>query len=72
MRNKQLERNEEEYSTFSFAKRLNLQNRIVYVPQLQCFIVKGEKEEYLVKLNGNKKDSCTCKLKKNCHHIEAV
>lgn len=25
-----------------------------------------------MKLNVNKKDSCTCKLKKNCHHIEAV
>lgn len=72
MRSKQLESDEEEYSTFSLAKRFILQNRIVHVPQLQCFIVKGEKEEYLVKLNDNKKDSCTCKLKKNCHHIEAV
>jgi len=72
MRSKQLERDEEEYSTFSLVKRLILQNRVVHVPQLQCFIVKGEKEEYLVKLNSSKIDSCTCKLKKNCHHIEAV
>lgn len=64
MKSKRLENDvEEEYSTFSLAKRLVLNNRILHVPQRQCFIVKGEEDEYLVKIRGNEKDSCT--LQKN-------
>lgn len=46
---------------------LILENKVKHLPQDGMFLVGNEK--YAVKLNP---DSCTCKLRKKCHHIEAV
>lgn len=54
-------------SVFSLAKMLILENKVKHLPQDGMLLVGNEK--YAVNLNP---DSCTCKLRKKCHHIEAV
>jgi len=54
-------------SVFSLAKMLILENKVKHLPQDGMFLV--GKDKYAVKMNP---DSCTCKLRKKCHHIEAV
>lgn len=53
-------------STFSLAKMLVLEDKVKHIAQDGLFLVGDEK--HVVKLNP----SCSCKLKKKCHHIEAV
>jgi len=50
---------ERDNSTFSLEKLLVIQNRIKHLPELQCFAVKGESDDYLVKLFSGKNYTCT-------------
>jgi len=62
-----------EFTHLAVAKTLIAQNKIQFVPQFGNFVVGGigdDDNNHLVTMYP--KETCTCKLQINCHHITAV
>lgn len=61
-----------EFTHLAIAKTLIAQNKIQFVPQFGNFVVGsiGDNDNHLVTMYP--KETCTCKLQINCHHITAV
>jgi len=62
-----------EFTHLAVAKTLIAQNKIQFVPQFGNFVVgciDDDDNNHLVSMYP--KETCTCKLQINCHHITAV